>query len=104
MADSDPDLLVFELAGCPYCAKVRRVLEALDLEYESRSVPRARSDRTAVYEATGQYGIPVLVDRTNGVEGLAESDDIVAYLAEAYGDGQPPQPSGLVDRVLARLF
>lgn len=101
---ADPDLVLYELAGCPYCMKVRRTLADLELEYESRSVPRARNDRTDVYEASGQYGVPVLVDRANGVEGLAESDDIVAYLYEEYGDGEVPPPSGLVGRLLARLF
>ena len=101
---TDPDLVRYELAGCPYCATVRRALEDLGLEYDSRSVPRSRSDRTAVYEASGQYGVPVLVDRTNGVDGMPESDDIVAYLYEEYGDGQEPPPSGLVGRLLARLF
>lgn len=101
---SESDLALYELAGCPYCLKVRRALEDLGLEYESRSVPRARSDRTAVYEASGQYGVPVLVDPTNGVEGMPESDDVVAYLYEEYGDGQEPPPSGLVGRLLARLF
>ncbi|SDR26861.1 glutathione S-transferase N-terminal domain-containing protein [Natronobacterium texcoconense] len=101
---ADPDLVLYELAGCPYCMKVRRALEDLGLEYESRSVPRARNDRTAVYETSGQYGVPVLVDHTNDVEGMPESDDIVAYLYEEYGDGQEPPPSGLVGRLLTRLL
>ncbi|AFZ72920.1 glutathione S-transferase N-terminal domain-containing protein [Natronobacterium gregoryi] len=101
---TDPDLVLYELAGCPYCMKARRALEDLELEYDSRSVPRSRSSRTAVHEASGQYGVPVLVDRTNDVEGLPESDDIVAYLYEEYGDGQEPPPSGLVGRLLTRLF
>jgi len=36
---TDPDLTVYELEGCPYCAKVRRALEDLELSYDSVSFP-----------------------------------------------------------------
>lgn len=104
MSTQNPDLVLYELQGCPYCAKVRRALSELDLSYESRSVPSARSQRSEVQEVSGQSGVPVLVDRTNGVEGMPESDDIVAYLYEEYGDGESPPPSGIVGRVLSALF
>ena len=101
---SAPDLELYELQGCPYCAKVRRALSDLKLEYESHSVPRSRRDRAAVYEVSGQYQVPVLVDNTKGIEGMPESDDIVTYLYEQYGAGQEPPPSGVVARILAKLF
>ncbi len=104
MPSEAPDLELYELTGCPYCVKVRRALSDLDLSYESHRVPRRRSERTAVYEVSGQCQVPVLVDNTNGVEGMAESDDIVAYLYETYGDGTEPPPSGVVGRLLTRLF
>jgi hypothetical protein len=45
-----------------------------------------------------------LVDNANGIEGMAESDDIVAYLYREYGgDDQQPPEGGLVSRVLSRL-
>lgn len=97
---ADPDLELYELRGCPYCVKVRRALSELGLAYESHSVPRRRRNRTEVYEASGQYRVPVLVDRANGVEGMAESDDIVAYLYGTYGDEQEPPSTpgwGLLD-------
>jgi glutathione S-transferase len=79
------DLILYELEGCPYCAKVKNKLADLGLEYESRMVPRSHSERTEVKEISGQTGVPVLVDEEHGVEGMAESDDIVAYLDETYG-------------------
>jgi glutathione S-transferase len=79
------DLILYELEGCPYCAKVKNKLADLGLEYESRMVPRSHSERTEVEEISGQTGVPVLVDEGNDVEGMAESDDIVAYLDETYG-------------------
>ncbi|MGQ4556736.1 glutathione S-transferase N-terminal domain-containing protein [Halobellus sp. GM3] len=81
------DLVLYELSGCPYCAKVVTKLEELDLEYESVKVPSSHSERTEVEAVSGQTGVPVLVDEANGVEGMPESDDIVAYLDETYGDG-----------------
>ncbi|ATW88813.1 glutaredoxin [Halohasta litchfieldiae] len=103
MATSAPQLKLYNLQGCPYCKKVRRALDDLNLEYETHSVPHSRDQRAEVYEVSGQYGVPVLVDRTNGIEGMPESDDIVAYLYEEYGDGQQP-PGGFVSRLLSRLF
>ncbi|WP_129114409.1 glutathione S-transferase N-terminal domain-containing protein [Halegenticoccus tardaugens] len=80
-------LVLYELDGCPFCAKVRNKLAELGLEYDSRTVPRARSERTEVKEISGQTGVPVLVDEEHGVEGMPESDDIVSYLEETYGSG-----------------
>ncbi|AUV80475.1 glutaredoxin [Salinigranum rubrum] len=79
------DLILYELPGCPYCAKVKNKLSELGLEYESREVPSSHSERTEVEEVSGQTGVPVLVDEEHGVDGMSESDDIVAYLEETYG-------------------
>jgi len=79
------NLELYELPGCPYCAKVKTKLDELGLEYVSHEVPRSHSERTDVKEVSGQTGVPVLVDPDHDVEGMAESDDIVAYLDETYG-------------------
>ena len=79
------DLELYELDGCPYCAKVTRKLDELGLEYDSHMVPRSHDERTEVQEVSGQTGVPVLVDNEHGVEGMPESDDIVEYLEETYG-------------------
>ena len=104
MAATSPQLELYHLQGCPYCKKVTDALSELDLEYEIHSVAQSRSNRPEVEKVSGQRGVPVLVDRTNGIDGMAESDDIVAYLYEEYGDGQQPPPSGIVSRLLHRLF
>ena len=80
------DLTLYELEGCPYCAKVKTALADLDLDYESVLVPRSHSERTEVEAISGQTGVPVLVDEANDIEGMSESDDIVEYLEETYGD------------------
>ena len=79
------NLTLYELEGCPYCAKVTETLAELDLEYDSIMVPRSHGERTEVKEVSGQTGVPVLVDEENGVEGMSESDDIVEYLHDTYG-------------------
>jgi glutathione S-transferase len=79
------NLTLYELEGCPYCAKVTTKLEELGLEYDSITVPRSHSERTEVKAVSGQTGVPVLVDPEHDVEGMPESDDIVAYLEETYG-------------------
>ncbi|MDX1747372.1 MAG: glutathione S-transferase N-terminal domain-containing protein [Halobacteriales archaeon] len=78
------ELILYELGGCPFCTKVTNKLDELDLEYESRMVPRAHAERTEVQEVSGQTGVPVLVDEEHGVEGMPESDDIVDYLEQTY--------------------
>ncbi len=78
-------LELYETPGCGYCAKVKRKLEELDLDYVSHQVPRARSAREEVEAISGQTGVPVLVDSEHGIEGMAESDDIVEYLERTYG-------------------
>jgi glutaredoxin 3 len=80
-----PNLELYELPGCPYCAKVKTKLDELGLEYVSHEVPRSHSERTEVEDVSGQTGVPVLVDPDHDVEGMPESDDIVAYLEGTYG-------------------
>lgn len=78
-------LILYELPGCPFCAKVKNKLSELGLEYESREVPRSHGERTEVKDVSGQTGVPVLIDEEHGVDGMSESDDIVAYLEKTYG-------------------
>ena len=80
------DITLYDLPGCPFCAKVRTKLEALDLDYDTIEVPRAHSQRTEVEAVSRQTGVPVMSAEATGVEGLPESSDIVEYLEETYGD------------------
>ncbi|PSQ55310.1 glutaredoxin [Halobacteriales archaeon SW_8_68_21] len=80
------NLTLYELEGCPYCAKVKTKLADLELEYDSVMVPRSHSERTEVEAVSGQTGVPVLVDEERGIEGMPESDEIVEYLEETYGN------------------
>lgn len=77
---------LYELEGCPFCAKVKGKLDELGLEYESHLVARQHAQREKVKEISGQTGVPVLVDHANDVEGMPESSDIIAFLEETYGE------------------
>lgn len=61
---------------------VRDKLEELGLEYEKIAVPSYRPNRKEVYEVSGQYLVPVLVD---GEVVLDDEDAIIAYLEKKYG-------------------
>lgn len=79
------DITLYELKGCPYCAKVKSKLDDLGLEYDQVFVPSDHADRDEVKEVSGQTGVPVLVDDAHGIDGLPDSDDIIDYLEETYG-------------------
>ena len=79
------NITLYELEGCPYCAKVRSKLDELELEYDQIFVPGSHAERDEVKEVSGQTGVPVLVDEEHDVDGMPESDDIVEYLDETYG-------------------
>ena len=79
-------ITLYELEGCPFCLKVADKLDELGLEYDSVMVPSSHAERDEVKEVSGQTGVPVLVDEDHGVEGMAESTDIIEYLEETYGD------------------
>ncbi len=70
---------LFHTEWCPECMLVRDKLEELALPYESVIVPDVRPFRKQVYEVSGQYYVPVLVD---GETVLTETADILTYLDE----------------------
>ncbi len=79
---------LYALPGCPYCAKVERVLEELDIPYEKHEVPPDHADRSRVRELTGRTQVPVIVDRDHGIDGMAESDHIIEHLRATYGEAE----------------
>lgn len=75
---------LYNLQSCPFCKMVRDRLDQLGLEYEKIEVPPNRGSRKEVFEASGQYLVPVLVD---GELVLDDEEKILAYLEEKYGRG-----------------
>lgn len=83
---SDPEITFYRLQACPYCERVTRTLDALDLPYRSRFVEPMHSDRNVVKRLTGKRTVPAIVDGSTGVT-MSESANIVEYLERTYGDG-----------------
>ncbi|PSP20142.1 glutaredoxin [Halobacteriales archaeon QH_10_67_13] len=81
----DPAITLYRLQACPFCERVVRRLEELDLAFESRFVEPLHSERNAVKRVAGTRTVPVIVDEHTGVT-MAESENIVEYLDRTYGE------------------
>ncbi|WP_181691105.1 glutathione S-transferase N-terminal domain-containing protein [Natronomonas sp. LN261] len=91
--DSDPEeITLYRLQACPFCERVVRTLNGLDLPYRSRFVEARHSRRDAVRRLTGARTVPAIVDDRTGVT-MSESANIVRYLETTYGDGSEPKPA-----------
>ncbi len=80
-------LELYQMEHCPYCAKVRRVMEELDLDFICRNMPKGSPKRELLRRLGGKEMVPFLVDtsdKSNPVM-MYESDDIIDYLKEKYG-------------------
>jgi glutathione S-transferase len=83
---SEPRITVYRLQACPFCERVVRRLNDLDLPYRSRFVEARHSRRDVVKRLTGSRTVPAIVDERTGVT-MSESANIVQYLETTYGDG-----------------
>jgi glutathione S-transferase len=83
MAD-DHHITLYRLQACPFCERVVRTLNELDLAYHSRFVEPMHSRRHAVKRLTGARTVPAIVDEKRGVT-MSESANIVEYLESTYG-------------------
>ena len=83
-------LELYEFEGCPFCRKVREALSILDLDAVVRPCPKGGERfRPELLERGGKAQFPYLIDPNTSKE-MYESDDIVRYLFETYGDGRVP--------------
>ena len=84
MSDSDPAITLYRLQACPFCERVVRTLDDLDLAYRSRFVEAPHSERDVLKRVSGKRTVPALVDGNTGVT-MSESANIVEYLESTYG-------------------
>jgi len=83
-------LELYEFEGCPFCRKVREALTILDLDARIYPCPKGGPRfRPELEKRGGKAQFPYLVDPNTGKE-MYESDAIVRYLFETYGDGKVP--------------
>lgn len=79
----DTNIVLYQAEWCSYCARVRRVMTDLLLDYKIVNVPEEHAQRRALKDLFGVTGIPSLID---GDVKIADDDDaIVAYLKKTYG-------------------
>lgn len=82
-ASVDVDLTLYRLQGCPFCERVVRTLDELDVSYHSRFIEAMHSERGVIKQLTGSREVPVVVDHNTGVT-MGESGRIVKYLYNTY--------------------
>ncbi len=88
-------LELYEFEACPFCRKVREAMSTLDLSARIYPCPKGGERfRPEVRKRGGKELFPYLIDPNTGVE-MFESDDIVKYLFEQYGDGGVPLMLGM---------
>jgi glutaredoxin 3 len=79
-------ITLYQFENCPYCAKVRSVLESLDFPYEKVEMVRDREDpkRKLLAGKSGVLTVPVIE-----IDGkfIGESDRIIAHLQGMKGKG-----------------
>lgn len=82
-------ITLYHTEWCPECVLVRSLLDELEIAYKSVIVPTVRPFRKQVFEISGQYYVPVLVD---GDTVLTETPDILNHLdaLASTPDGQEP--------------
>lgn len=90
-------LQIYEFESCPYCRKVRELVNCLDLDATFYPVTdrsgaedawRAKAQVVAdEYGLEGRQRFPLLEDPGAKVA-MYESDDIIAYLMKNYGGGE----------------
>lgn len=80
---ADVDLTLYRLQGCPFCERVVRTLEDLDVSYHSRFIQARHSERNVIKQLSGSREVPVIVDHNTGVS-MGESGRIVKYLYDTY--------------------
>ncbi|PJE75980.1 glutaredoxin [Candidatus Uhrbacteria bacterium CG10_big_fil_rev_8_21_14_0_10_48_11] len=76
-------LELYQKESCPYCTKVRGVLDELQLDYIVHSMPNGSPKRVFLKTLGGKEQVPFLVDQVHGVS-MYESDDIIEYLKNTY--------------------
>ncbi|GJN04265.1 hypothetical protein PR202_ga21798 [Eleusine coracana subsp. coracana] len=84
------DGVFFHTYSCPFCRKVREMVSVLDLDVLFYPCPQnGPTFRPKVLEMGGKKQFPYMVDPNTGVS-MYESDEIIKYLADKYGDGTVP--------------
>lgn len=97
-------LELYEFEACPYCRKVREAISMLALDTLVFPCPKGGTRyRQRAITLGGKSQFPLLVDSNTGAS-LYDSDAIVKYLFETYGDGSVPMSLALGSLTNAQSF
>jgi glutaredoxin len=79
-------LVLYHTPTCPFCNKVRQMIDQLDLEVELRNINEDTGDRDELVAVRDRATVPVLrITSPNGDERwMPESRDIISYLEKTY--------------------
>lgn len=81
---------MYEFDACPFCKKVREMVSYLDLDCIYKPCPQGGPTyRPEATEKSGKSMFPYMEDPNAG-KAMLESDDIIQYLADTYGNGEVP--------------
>jgi glutathione S-transferase len=84
-------IILYEFQGCPFCSKVREATTILDLDVLYYPCPKdGPTWRPKAKEMSGKSQFPFMIDPNNNDKQMLESDAIISYLWEEYGDGNVP--------------
>lgn len=85
-AEPEERLSLYQFHACPFCARVRRVIEDLGAPVELRDIFENSAYRDELIEARGRPTVPVLrCDADGRSRWMPESADIMDYLRERFG-------------------
>ncbi len=86
-------LSLYQLSACPFCVKVRRSLHRLNLPMALRDTREGSPHRAELAQEGGKLVVPCLrIDEQGEVRWLYESNDIIAYLEQRFGEQVAPSP------------
>lgn len=79
-------LELYQMEHCPFCAKVRQVMEELDLDFICRNFPKGSPKRELIRKMGGKEMFPFLIDTSDPSNPVMmyESNDIIEYLRKTY--------------------
>jgi len=85
VGDAAQHLVLYHFPTCPYCLRVRRAIDRLDLPIRLRDINRDPEARRELIAGGGRPTVPCLrIDGDGTSTWMYESNDIVRYLEDRF--------------------
>ncbi|WP_312931064.1 glutaredoxin [Pseudomonas sp.] len=80
-------MALYQFHACPFCVKTRRALHRLNVPMTLRDAKHDEQHRQALLEGGGRIKVPCLrIEEAGTVRWMYESNDIIAYLDQRFGN------------------